>query len=132
MDLSKFSLKNPEIENSLKCEICLKILQNPKVDECGHSFCNICLYNLLKEEFTCPISKKKIELQKCVPNLFLQNLIQNLEIICIECKEVLKMKNLNPHIIKCQLRKKIKDKKIFEEILQIFLKRDIMEKKKKK
>lgn len=130
MDLSKFSLKNPELENSLKCKICLKILQNPKVDECGHSFCNLCLYNLLKKKFICPISKKKIEIQKCIPNLFLQNLLQNIEIVCVECKEIVKMKKNNSHIIKCQLRKKIKDKKIFEEILPIFVKRDQMEKKK--
>lgn len=40
--------KDPGIEIHLSCSICKAILKEPRITRCGHSFCRICLENLLE------------------------------------------------------------------------------------
>ena len=47
-------------KDDFQCLICFDIFMKPVTDLCGHTFCKNCIYNHLKVNSLCPLSKKNI------------------------------------------------------------------------
>lgn len=44
-------VKSTEVPQSLRCNICMEIFENPMRLHCGHTFCKICIDSSLKNDF---------------------------------------------------------------------------------
>lgn len=59
-----------EVPDDLKCIICMEIFINPVVLSCGHSFCRMCVEDMLRDKPACPVCR--------APTLFgASNMLQN-------------------------------------------------------
>lgn len=82
-DVSKPFLDDCSLQHVLTCPIDLEPLKNPKVLQCGHSFCKSCWYELLThnnvegaEDITCPACSKRI----LIPGGDIENLPDNIAV----------------------------------------------------
>ena len=90
------SLKN----DTWNCPICLDIFEDPVETPCCHNlFCEKCVEPVLK----CPICKKM--LLRCVPNIPIKRLIQELSVKCRHslCDKIVKKGFLNKHEALCEM-----------------------------
>jgi hypothetical protein len=76
-----FVLKPPDF---LHCPLCLDVLNNPNQCQNGHNFCFVCIIQALAVFNRCPVCMGPLELSKLSKNLFLNNLINDLEVKCHE------------------------------------------------
>ena len=89
---------------NLTCPVCYSIYKNPKYLPCHHSYCEACLENLIKENFTinCPECRQtaiipaggvkeladNFFINRLVDQLILQNKVENeVEVKCDRCEE---------------------------------------------
>ncbi|KAM5134904.1 E3 ubiquitin-protein ligase TRIM58-like [Mantella aurantiaca] len=54
----------PNLRRDLTCSICLDVYKDPATLRCGHSFCLVCIYRLLRKQdlsriYTCPQCRKR-------------------------------------------------------------------------
>ncbi|ESO83855.1 hypothetical protein LOTGIDRAFT_168901 [Lottia gigantea] len=76
MDVSD---EESELMNSkFQCSICLNSFTKPKIIECFHTFCESCLKNYLnnyqgKNDFPCPLCRKRVKIPKNGVNGFMTN-----------------------------------------------------------
>ncbi|CAF0734867.1 unnamed protein product [Didymodactylos carnosus] len=101
-----------EIDGELICAICGGVLQDPlQSPDCEHAFCQICINEWLSRNQTCPVDRSAIVpgQLKPVPRI-LKNLLSRLNITCENephgCSAVLKMENLNSHLVECEFNPK--------------------------
>lgn len=53
------------IHESLKCPVCLDVLEDPAIAQCGHTCCYFCWYNIARgsdespKRFDCPLCRKE-------------------------------------------------------------------------
>ena len=47
-----------EVPKDLYCPLCLEVLTEPYLTDCGHHFCNGCLAPLLKDKEPCPVCRE--------------------------------------------------------------------------
>lgn len=67
-----------EIPEDLKCIICLDLFVSPVVLTCGHSFCRVCVEDLIRQKPTCPVchTPTLFGVSNLLPNYALKNLIE--------------------------------------------------------
>ena len=53
-----------ELTDTLTCQICLKIMDDPIALRCGHAFCKVCMHTWFQRSRTCPTCGYK----RCTPN----------------------------------------------------------------
>ena len=70
--------------NLFSCPICIDLLVFPMILQCGHTFCNSCLFEWTKLHLECPTCRNKIITNPTRNILLQQHLEQS------ECKEYLK------------------------------------------
>ena len=56
-DKQETEMEEQEIPEDLKCVICMEIFLNPVILGCGHSFCKLCIQDILKTNPKCPTCK---------------------------------------------------------------------------
>lgn len=90
------------------CPLCLNILNNPMQCPNGHCFCCGCITNAVKRREECPICKVALTVNQLGRNIFMNNVINELETLCISnfdcevaalehCKWVGKMREREAH-----------------------------------
>lgn len=69
-----------EVPQDLYCPLCLDVLTEPCLTDCGHHFCNGCLAPLLKDKDPCPVCRET-EFES-MRNLAIERRISNMKVYC--------------------------------------------------
>lgn len=108
--------KDQELARGYLCPLCSQILFNPVGTPCGHQFCHDCILTHVREHQTCPVSKAKLELKDIKMSLLYMNIIENLDVTCVNksegCSWEGKFRDLQAHFrnecrytqVKCQYK----------------------------
>ena len=84
------------IKEFINCNMCLSILRNPnECTQCESIYCKGCIDEWLKRNKSCPLRCKDFKFKE---SRKLKNFLEQLEIICRECKEVYSFSNYYKHI----------------------------------
>lgn len=94
-------------EEIFRCLVTGEVLNDPVIDECGHTFCKGCLKELYNsDDSSCPLSREPIDLCLSVPNLTVKRMIDGLEIRCFNsskgCVWEGKVSEMDGHIAVCE------------------------------
>jgi len=76
------SLLKKEIKqgSSLKCCICIGILDNPVRIPCGHVFCEVCIGKVGKKE--CPVDRAAFKQEQVIHDRHTQQIVEELDVVC--------------------------------------------------
>jgi hypothetical protein len=66
----------------LRCVISGEVLNDPHIDDCGHTFCLSCIEKLIQYSSRCPFSRRNLECSTPKPNLVVRSLLENLSVRC--------------------------------------------------
>lgn len=72
-----------ELEDRLRCPICLEVFKEPLMLQCGHSYCKGCLVSLschLDSELRCPVCRQEVDGSSSPPNISLARVIEALRL----------------------------------------------------
>ena len=91
-----------EVDAELICSICQGVLEAPKLTECGHMFCTLCINQWLCSNPTCPMDRKSLTIAELKPDVE-QNILDQLsglEIRCENngCSATLPLFNITKHV----------------------------------
>ena len=70
----EYSVFKNSLEDSIKCNMCSKYLDEPLVCSCSHCFCNSCIQRC-DDNFSCPICKQVIILNTIKRSPFNNNFV---------------------------------------------------------
>ncbi|XP_016041433.2 E3 ubiquitin-protein ligase TRIM50 [Erinaceus europaeus] len=76
-----WQLSLPELEERLRCPVCLEVFTEPRMLPCGHSYCGTCLLALsrhLGAELRCPVCRQEVAGSGSPPNVSLARVIDAL------------------------------------------------------
>lgn len=108
---------------ALMCPVCKKIFREPVISiKCGHTFCRMCIENIIKNRLTCPIDEQECDSGQLVLNRAVIGQIEDLPIYCCHglfstdggkvyerdphgCKEVIRFGKREEHESTCQFAK---------------------------
>ena len=95
--------KNQKLALNFLCSSEKKgVMKIPMMDSFGHSFCKICLENLINQKKKCPESDHDFRIKNPVKNLLAMKIIDKLEVKCTnfkkECDWEGKLINLKQHL----------------------------------
>jgi hypothetical protein len=100
--------KDPsQIQDELfRCPVSGEILNNPVLDECGHTFCRNCFVRICDyHDELCPISRKPIHKSQLIPNLPIKAMLDDLELKCIHltqgCGWEGNVREVDDHLLRC-------------------------------
>ncbi|XP_025055664.1 tripartite motif-containing protein 10-like [Alligator sinensis] len=73
-----------DIQEEIKCPICLEYLTDPVTLECGHNFCRACISDYCEkweehESLECPVCRAKIQKGNLRPNWQLANVVEGIK-----------------------------------------------------
>ncbi len=89
--MKKSSYQNILNEKLVTCPICLNLMRDSVIDECGHSFCEECIYKSYYNKKICPCTNLKIS-DTFIPNLTVRKIVQELKMVCDCCdQEIFKL-----------------------------------------
>lgn len=71
-----------KLEKSLRCSICLQVLEVPKQCLNGHLFCCKCIMKYLNTSQTCPQCRIELKKDSLSRNMFVEETIRNLNVWC--------------------------------------------------
>jgi hypothetical protein len=91
------------VSRFLYCPICEDIFDNPVRLRCGHTFCQLCILIWAQQKNDCPLCRKIFQLQDIQPDLIGINMVNELEVYCINqgCPSRFKLSQLNEHLYNC-------------------------------
>ena len=74
-----------QVEQDLLCRFCAKVLEDPVVSACGHTFCNSCLQKALSKKYrACPECAKDLSTDQISPAC--NDLVEKLGKLSLYCK----------------------------------------------
>ena len=73
---------NQTLVSSVICEINKGVLNNPLMNSCGHAYCKSCVTNHLLTSEECPKCQTKIERNRLINSVALENILSSLETKC--------------------------------------------------
>jgi len=89
--MTQHSIEMPSlsaVRDFLECPLCLQMYNNPHKVQCGHRFCEVCLYNMTRnEERVCPLDGKRITPENAVIDSDLQAKMQSVIAECPQMKK---------------------------------------------
>ena len=89
-----------EVPKDLHCPLCLDVLTEPYLTDCGHHFCNHCLTPLIANKEPCPVCRETD--YEVMRNLAVERQINNLKVYCSfreqGCKWIGTRKELKEHV----------------------------------
>ena len=112
-----------EEPQALICPVCKKIFREPVISiKCGHTFCRICIEEMIRNGLTCPMDEQECDSGQLVLNRAVIGQIDDLQIYCshglvsndggrtyeqdpLGCKEVIRFGRREEHESKCQFAK---------------------------
>ena len=71
-----------DVDDSLQCSICFRVLADPRSCHEGHTFCRTCIMRWLKDHKTCPTCKSALDESGLTNNRVVQTLIGRLASHC--------------------------------------------------
>jgi hypothetical protein len=103
---------NSSIVLDFDCPICLNLIDDVRVSECGHLFCERCICQLrpVDEQFPCPLCRTVTEWSRDarVPNgyrqcAYIQRLIDEVPVVCtgVGCLVRVHTRELPEHLVTC-------------------------------
>ena len=98
------------LSERLTCPVCHMAIREPRLTECGHQFCSICLTRAHRPEqsnaTSCPVCRTELKSSMIYPNNALKREILDLKIKCDQHKEgcewVGELRNRKKHCDECQ------------------------------
>ena len=69
LKLEYFTEESKDVVRDFICFLCGGISFDPKVDSCGHTFCNICINNFVKDHAFCPVNGNKDFKLNVIPSI---------------------------------------------------------------
>ena len=98
-----------EVDSSLLCAFCSKVLDKPVIGKCGHHFCSLCLQRAVAIRSNCPRCKGEVTSEASPAPDDLVEQLEKLSIHCAHssagCDVVVPMKCLPQHVSSdCQYR----------------------------
>lgn len=87
LKLNDFEENIQEFISGYSCPLCEGILNDAVIDKCGHSYCNECIVELIKNEKKCPFSKLNINKNEIIKNTIVNSTIEKQTITCLN-KEI--------------------------------------------
>ena len=70
--------KGTHVFQGLNCSICMGLMWNPHMAKCGHSFCQKCILQWMKQDKNCPTCRSKIVKNDLRPNRNLQDIVNEI------------------------------------------------------
>lgn len=72
-----------EEPQALICPVCKKIFREPVISiKCGHTFCRICIEEMIRNGLTCPMDEQECDSGQLVLNRAVIGQIDDLQIYC--------------------------------------------------
>jgi hypothetical protein len=93
-----------DVSKFLYCSICDDIFRNPvRLKSCGHTFCYNCILKWSNHNANCPLCREKFKYDDIRIDLIATNIINDLEIYCINlgCPWKGKLKDFSIHLQNC-------------------------------
>jgi hypothetical protein len=102
-----------EIPESLKCAICMNVVDPPVKTKCSHIFCKKCIYEWVSVNPTCPVDRTPLSIKEVIQiDDFVKRLIGDFKVKCIEkdCKWEGQCSNWKDHLLKQHNKQLIEEK----------------------
>jgi hypothetical protein len=106
-----------ELEDRLKCPLCLEVLNDPYQCSVGHNFCRFCITRALQNKEECPMCRRVLIQDEMTSNAFARGIIEELPAICHitgeeemndnvdgKCAWVGPLHQRDNHLSKCSIR----------------------------
>lgn len=76
-----------KMKEGVTCFICMELMQEPMITDCGHSFCHWCVVGLFEnqteisslEAYHCPQCQSPLKRENLRPNKHLKNIIETIK-----------------------------------------------------
>ncbi|KAK3102988.1 hypothetical protein FSP39_015546 [Pinctada imbricata] len=91
------------------CPICLLVLRDPYQTQCGHRFCQRCIFRWLRDsDQRCPIDNAVLSESMLFPDNFAKREIMGLQVMCPNkkegCNHIETLKHLQHHLDSCPFK----------------------------
>src|SRR6266487_2608508 len=117
-DVTRFVNLTKSEEEMLTCHICQDVLKNAVVAPCClQTFCDDCIRDWLKKDNTCPNDRKSMTESDLIRAArMVTKMLGKLQICCDYegngCKQIVQLKNLASHCLKCRFKFMTKSQQI--------------------
>ena len=79
-----------EIDDDVKCTICIQPWQSPVSLDCQHTFCEVCIDKWLRTEATCPVCRRQCgvnSVPRRLTDTTIGSQLDGLPVRCLRCKK---------------------------------------------
>lgn len=70
---------NESLQKNCECSVCFDIFKDAAMTKCGHTFCKVCIDEIVDIQHKCPVCKAELHKQDITKNYQLSMLIDSLQ-----------------------------------------------------